>query len=734
MGGRMASDPQSRLAGTVERVTFHNEESGFAILRVQVAGRSEPVTLKGHVATVQPGEVVEAEGAWVSDPNYGRQFQAETVRTSAPASAEGLRKYLGSGLIEGIGPKYAERLVEKFGEQIFDVIDQHSARLEEVEGIGSKRRREIKASWEKHKSVREIMLFLHRHGVGTARAVRIHKTYGEEAIAKITENPYRLAEDVWGIGFRTADEIAARLGVEKDAPTRLRAGVQHVLMQATDDGHCALPMETLVADAARILGSDGAPVAVDRVMLAINVLLAEAQLISETVGGTALVFLPHLHTAEQRIAQRLRAMAAQRAGYPPIDAGKALAWVEQRTSCQLVPGQRAAIAEALQRRVVVITGGPGVGKTTILRSLLMILEAKQVDFTLAAPTGRAAKRMSESTGHEARTLHRLLEYQPAKGWGRNAQRPLPGTLFVLDEASMIDAPLMWHFLEALPAEAHLVVVGDVDQLPSVGPGRVLADIIDSGAVPVARLTEIFRQAQSSRIITAAHAVNAGHVPDVEAPTDGAPTDFYFIEREEPEAIAEAVVQVIKERIPARFRLDPVRDVQVLTPMNRGNLGSTALNTALQRALNGPGEFKLEAERFGTVFRAGDKVIQLRNNYDKDVFNGDIGRITSLEAEPLRVGVTFDDGREATYEAGELDELRLAYAITIHKSQGSEFPAVVIPVSTQHYVMLQRNLVYTGLTRGRKLVVLVGTKAALEMAVKRTDARRRWTTLRERLQG
>jgi exodeoxyribonuclease V alpha subunit len=728
------SSPTSEqsLTGTVERITFHNEENGFAILKVMVKGRIEPVTVKGCVATVQPGERLEAVGQWVSDPTYGRQFAAAAITTTEPSSLEGIRRYLGSGLIDGIGPKYAERLVAKFGERVFDVIEHQSGKLEDVEGIGTKRRIEIKSSWEKQKAVRQIMVFLHQYGVSTARAVRIYKRYGDTAIAQITANPYRLAEDVWGIGFKTADEIAARLGVEKSALSRLRAGLQHVLLGATDDGHCALPAETLLEKAGVLLGAEGSPLSAEQLTPALAALLAEATLIEETVSGVRLIFLPYLVTAEQRAAGRLLNMVSRPPEYPRIDVDRALTWVAEKTGKDLAPGQQDAIRAALKNRLLVITGGPGVGKTTIMNSLLRILEAKGVEFVLAAPTGRAAKRLSESTGHEAKTLHRLLEYQPAKGWGRDEERPLKGTLFVLDEVSMVDTSLLWHFLKALPVGAHLVLVGDVDQLPSVGPGRVLADIIDSRAVPVVRLTEIFRQAHSSRIVTAAHAVNAGQIPDLDPPADGTLTDFFFVERDTPEAIAEALITLIRDRIPQRFGLDARADVQVLTPMNRGRLGAHSLNTALQEALNAPREFTLEAECFGTLFRAGDKVIQTRNNYDKDVFNGDIGRLTEIAAEPVRATVQFEDGREATYEAGDLDELRLAYAITIHKSQGSEFPAVVIPLSTQHYMMLQRNLLYTGLTRGKKLVILVGTREALSLAVRRADARKRWTTLRERL--
>lgn len=719
------------LVGTVERVTFHNEENGFAILKVSLQGRMEPATVKGVVATVQPGEQIEATGEWVNDPTYGRQFAAREVSTKAPSSREGIRRYLGSGLIEGIGPVYADRLVEAFGEKVFEIIEHHSAKLQDVEGIGEKRRREIKASWEKQKAVREIMVFLHAQGVATARAVRIYQTYGDQALTRIRSNPYQLAEDVWGIGFKTADSMAKNMGYAADNPERLGAGLLHALRRACEDGHCALPEELLLGEARALLGESIPMEALSQVL---EQLLARAELLEDSVAGGRLIFLPHLLTAEREIARRLEALTARAPSYPAIDVEKALAWVQEKTGKQLAAGQREAVQQALRHRLLVITGGPGVGKTTILNSLLLILEAKGVALTLAAPTGRAAKRLSESTGRPASTLHRLLEYQPTKGWGRHQDRPLPGTLFVLDEVSMVDVPLLWHFLKALPPEAHLVLVGDVDQLPSVGPGRVLADIIASGAVPVARLTEIFRQAQTSRIITAAHAINAGHLPELTPPSGAELMDFYFIERGTPEAIAEALTHVVKERIPQRFGLDPKTEVQVLTPMNRGLLGTAALNTRLQAALNPPGEFVLETERFGTLFRVGDKVIQTRNNYDKEVFNGDIGRLTGMEAEPVRIEASFEEGRSVPYEAAELDELRLAYAITIHKSQGSEFPAVVMPLSTQHYVMLQRNLLYTGLTRGRQLVVLIGTREALELAVRRADSQRRWTTLEARLRA
>lgn len=712
------------LHGTVERVTFHTEDTGYSVLKVKVRGRSEPVTVTGKVPTITAGEEIKAQGEWVNVAEYGRQFKAEVIETAAPTSREGIERYLGSGLIEGIGPVYAKKLVERFGDGIFDIIEQNSARLEEVEGVGKKRRKEIKASWEKQKSVRQIMVFLHRHGISTGKAVKIYQTYGENAINIVQGNPWQLAKDIHGIGFKSADRIALQLGMAADAPERMRAALTHLLLAAGDDGHCALPRAELLTKGVDLLQAEP-----ERVEAALLRMMEEAEAVREVVEDTELIFPPHLLHAEKEIAQRLRFLAAQPAKYPAIDADKALSWVQRETGRELAPGQRAAVELALHSRALVITGGPGVGKTTILNSILRILEAKKVEFVLAAPTGRAARRMSESTGHEAKTIHRLLEYQPGTGWQKNRKSPLKGQLFVLDETSMVDVPLMHRWLDALPDHAHVLLIGDVDQLPSVGPGTVLADIIHSGIIPVARLTEVFRQAAQSRIITAAHEINAGHVPVLEKPAPKG-CDFHFIERDTPEAIADTIIHLARERIPNAFGLDP-RDIQILSPMNRTPLGTNNLNVLLQDALNPPNEVKMEVERFGLTFRSGDKVIQTRNNYDKDVFNGDIGRVGEIEADPLRLHVRFDDGREAIYESGDLDELRLAYAITIHKSQGSEFPAVIIPVSTQHYLMLQRNLFYTGITRGRKLVVLVGDAKALAIAVKNTGSTRRWSGLRSR---
>ena len=713
------------LTGTVERVTFHTEDTGFSVLKVKVSGRMEPVTLTGKVPSVHAGEEISAKGEWVNVADYGRQFKAEVIETTAPNSRAGIERYLASGLIEGIGPVYAKKLVARFGEEIFDVIEKNSARLEEVQGVGSKRRKEIRASWDKQKNIREIMVFLHKHGISTGKAVKIYQAYGENAMDRVLANPWQLARDIHGIGFKTADGIAQKLGMPADAPERMKAGLSHLLLAAGDEGHCALPRAELITRAVELLNA--APEVLEDVLKRME---EDAEVVREVIEGTELIFPPHLARAETEIAERLRFLSGQPPRYPAMDVEKALAWVQRDTNRELADGQRAAVEAALQNRALIITGGPGVGKTTILQCILRILDAKNVKFVLSAPTGRAARRMSESTGHEAKTIHRLLEYQPGVGWQKNRQNPLKGDLFVLDETSMVDVTVMMHWLRALPDHAHLLLVGDVDQLPSVGPGNVLADIIRSGVVPVARLTEVFRQAAQSRIIIAAHEINAGRVPSLPKPAPQG-CDFHFLQRDSPESITDTIVHLARERIPDAFHLDP-RDIQILSPMNRTPLGTNNLNTILQDALNPPAELKMEVERFGLTFRSGDKVIQTRNNYEKDVFNGDIGRVGEIEAEPLRMHVHFEDGRTAIYESGDLDELRLAWAITIHKSQGSEFPAIIIPVSTQHYVMLQRNLFYTGITRGRKLVVLVGDVKALGIAVRNAGGARRWSGLLARL--
>ena len=705
------------LRGFVERVVFHNEENGYCILKIMPEGKSGTASLIGKAPRVVAGEEFEARGIWEPNRDFGPQFKADDLKLKRPDSLGGIERYLGSGLIDGVGEKYAKRIVEKFGPQVFDIIENESKRLEEVEGVGKKRRLEIRESWMKQKAIHGIMLFLHHHGISSSRALRIYKTYGDAAQAVLEENPYRLAQDIHGIGFKTADDIAYRLGVANEAPERIKAGLLHVLETAAQNGHCGFPEPQLLEKARVLLG------ATDELLQAQIVQLIES---SQVERQGELMYLPFLRAAEQSIAANLKTLIATPASYPSIDQDAALAWVMKKTGKELAESQQRAVREALHQRLLIITGGPGVGKTTILRSILLVLQSKKVKLVLAAPTGRAAKRLSESTGLEAKTLHRLLEYQGEGGWGRHSGKPLVGDLFVVDEASMIDAPLMAQFLSALPPGAHLLIVGDADQLPSVGPGMVLHDLIASGAAPCVKLTEIFRQAASSRIITSAHAITRGQVPDLKPASRG---DFFFLEASEAEEIRDVIVQLAQTRLPAKYGFDPIADIQVLTPMNRNLLGTASLNHALQLALNPPNEVKFEIERFNCTFRVGDKVIQTHNNYEKEVFNGDIGHITAIDADPVKVHVRFDAQRTVGYEPGELDELQPAYALTIHKSQGSEFPCVIIPMSTQHYVLLERSLIYTAITRAKKLCILVGDERALSLAVSKQESRKRFTGLR-----
>ena len=679
----------------------------------------------GVVVAVSPGEWITAEGRWERNREHGMQLRATNIRCQAPTSLEGIEKYLGSGLIRGIGPVYAKKMVAKFGEKIFDVIESASARLQEVEGIGEGRRQQIKGAWAEQRVVRDIMVFLHSHGISTSRALRVFKLYGEEAIARVRANPYLLARDIPGIGFKTADAVGQKLGFGHDSILRARGGLQHVLSEATGEGHTGLPRAMLLAAAAELLG-------VDEVVVsgALEREVADGQLTIEEIGGETMAFLPALRAAESTIAETLTRLAAQPANYPGLEFDKALGWVQEKTGKTLSPSQMEALRTVLGVRLVVVTGGPGVGKTTLLDSLLKILAAKKVRFLLCAPTGRAAKRMGESTGCAAQTIHRMLEILPSGGFKCGKKHPLDTDLVVVDEFSMVDVPLMAALCRALPPHGSLVLVGDPDQLPSVGPGAILSDLLASGAVPSVRLTEIFRQAEASRIVRAAHDVRLGRVTEEAGEKN---TDFAFLHREEPEEIAKLVLRLVKEEIPRRVGLDPLRDIQVLVPMHRGSLGIRELNASLQAALNPPRADRAEVERFGTKFRVGDKVLQTRNNYDKDIFNGDIGRIMAIDGEERQVAIEFD-GRRAVYEFNELDEVEPAYAISIHKSQGSEFPAVVIPLAMQHFLLLQRNLLYTAITRGKRLVVVAGQRKALATAVRQNDTRRRHGGLLARLRA
>ncbi|HKH47097.1 MAG TPA: ATP-dependent RecD-like DNA helicase [Thermoanaerobaculia bacterium] len=719
---------EGTLEGVLERVVFANEENAWSVVRLVVPGRRDPVTAVGNLLGVQPGENLRLTGAWVQDPKYGRQFKVSSYATVAPATRTGIEKYLSSGLIRGIGKGLAGRLVEAFGLETLDVIENRPERLREVEGIGPQRSAAIQRAWVEQRDIKDVMVFLQSHGVSTHFAIKAYKAYGAQAVHVVRDNPYRLAIDVHGIGFKTADAIATSLGISPTAPQRIEAGTLHLLGEAADRGHVLLPRRELREEAAKLLGAEDR-----RVDQAIDALAESGQVVVEPLPAApadpaeAAIFLKPLHTAEAGIAARIRALLVQ----PPlpleIDLDRALEWFEKQERIALAPGQRQAIRSGLTRKVLVITGGPGTGKTTLVRGIVRILEKKGQKVLQAAPTGRAAKRLSEATGGEATTIHRLLEFNAqTRAFDRNRDRPLSCDLLIVDEASMLDTALAYHLLRALPDNGRLILVGDVDQLPSVGPGRVLADLIRSDAVEVVRLTEIFRQAQRSLIVVNAHRLNQGNMPVLEA-VDG-DGDFFFFERREPEEIVETICQLVARRIPAGFKLDPVEQIQVLSPRNRGPLGTEVLNARLRDLLNPEGP---AVTRGGQTLRVGDKVMQVRNNYDLEVFNGDIGRVAAIDEEEQLVRVTVD-GRDVIYDFASLDELVLSYACSIHKSQGSEYPCVVIPLHTTHYLMLQRNLLYTAITRAKRLAILVGEERALRIAVGNRKVRTRFTRLAERL--
>jgi len=720
------SSATERVEGTIERVTFHNPETGFAVLRIQPR-KGDLITVVGPTPTAVPGEHLEAEGAWVFDPQHGPQLKATTIKTAPPLSRRGLRRYLASGSVKGVGPHLAEKIVEVFGDRTAEILDQSPSLLRDVPGIGVKRLAAIKESWREQKGVRALMLFLHGLGVSSTRAVRIHRTYGEQAIDLIRENPYRLAEDIRGVGFKTADDIAKKLGIPPNNPQRLRAALSYTLLQLTHEGHVGYPAEGVIEKTAALVESDSVEVAgLLRGELERGRIISEAQ-----PDGDHWLFPPSLHAAETTIAAALRRLMNPRA-HPfgaNTDWQRTLEYVERQFDVQLAERQRDAVQLATESAVSVVTGGPGVGKTTLVKCLLGMFSARGLHAVLCAPTGRAAKRLAETTGQQAQTIHRLLEFDAASGrFLRNSDNPVRADLFVIDEASMLDVSLAASLFQAIPTGAAVVLVGDVDQLPSVGPGAVLHDIIASERVPTTRLTQIFRQGEGSHIVAAAHSILDGRIPG--KPDESKLSDFYFIETQEASAIEERLVELVGRRIPERFGFDPLRDVQVLAPMNRGALGARRINERIQAALN-PAKGKDELERFGTTYRVGDRVLQTSNNYQKEVFNGDLGVVRKIDHVNQELEVAFE-GRGVTYDFGDLDELSLAYCLTIHKSQGSEYPCVVIPLHTQHFMMLQRNLLYTGVTRGKKLVILLGSREAVRIAVRRHDANRRFTALQRRL--
>ncbi|MEV8480013.1 ATP-dependent RecD-like DNA helicase [Streptomyces sp. NPDC051173] len=725
------------VEGVLERITYANEESGYTVARVDTGrGSGDLLTVVGSLLGAQPGESLRMEGRWGSHPQYGRQFTVENYTTLLPATIQGIRRYLGSGLIKGIGPRIADRITEHFGTDTLDVIEQDPKRLIEVPGLGPKRTKMIGAAWEEQKAIKEVMVFLQGVGVSTSIAVRIYKKYGDASISVTRHQPYRLAADVWGIGFLTADRIAQAVGIPHDSPERVKAGLQYALSQSTDQGHCYLPEEKLIADAVKLLQVDTGLVIDCLAELAAD----EEGVVRERVPGpggepvTAVYLIP-FHRAELSLAGRLtrllRAEDDRLAAFRTVEWDKALAWLADRTGAELAPEQQQAVRLALSSKVAVLTGGPGCGKSFTVRSVVELARAKKAKVVLAAPTGRAAKRLSELTGAEASTVHRLLELKPGGDAAYDADRPLDADLVVVDEASMLDLLLANKLVKAVAPGAHLLLVGDVDQLPSVGAGEVLRDLLAPGSpVPAVRLTRIFRQAQQSGVVTNAHRINSG----VQPITQGL-ADFFLFPEEDTEEAGRLTVEVAARRIPAKFGLDPRRDIQVLAPMHRGPAGAGNLNALLQQAIT-PARPDLPERRFGgRVFRVGDKVTQIRNNYEKGengVFNGTVGVVTALDAVEQRLTVRTDEDEEVGYDFDELDELAHAYAVTIHRSQGSEYPAVVIPVTTGAWMMLQRNLLYTAVTRAKRLVVLVGSRKALGQAVRTVSAGRRCTALDHRL--
>ena len=711
----------AQLRGIVDRITFQNEENGYTVARLQVEGSTaydnRLATIVGEMLSINPGETVVLEGEWTTHKQYGAQFKIESYETVYPSTVEGMRRYLGSGLIKGIGPVTAKRIVNHFGKEALDVIERDPKRLVEVEGLGAKRAKWIIKAWEDQREIHNVMLFLQSHEVGTGYAVKIWKRYGHEAVELIRENPYRLSVDVWGIGFLTADRIAQKMGIPAHSDRRIQAGLLHVLNEAADkEGHVFLPEDALIESCAEALD-----VPVDAIAPCVAQLLSEESVVVDDKR----VYLPHLYYAEQGAATRCYQLSqVQRIELGNIPAE--IKVIEQRDGVTFAPRQKLALEKALSHNLLVLTGGPGTGKTTTIKGLIALLEARKKKIALAAPTGRAAKRMSEATGHEAKTIHRLLKFSPSEmTFEKNFENPLEIEALIVDEISMVDTVLMNSLLRAVPISASVVLVGDVDQLPSVGAGNVLKDVIASGIVEVVELNEIFRQAQTSRIITNAHAINRGEMPYLQNDRD---SDFFFLEVSEPDQVVETVCGLCASRLPRTYRLDGIEDIQVLVPMYRGETGANNLNRVLQDELNPKGQ---EMTRGGIRFRVGDKVMQVRNNYDRDIFNGDIGRIQGIEDDIFRV--RFQD-RIIEYEFSELDELVLAYAMSVHKSQGAEFRAVVMPLTTQHYMMLQRNLLYTAITRARELVILAGTKQALGMAVRNNRVAERHTTLTQRIQN
>ncbi|MEZ0574911.1 SF1B family DNA helicase RecD2 [Halodesulfovibrio aestuarii] len=712
------------LDGMLERIVFHNEENGYSVLRFKTTA-GDNYTVVGNMADPQVGSSLKLTGEWVDNAKFGRQFKMLTYETSLPAGLVGIRHYLASGLIKGVGPKTAERIVEAFGEDTFAILDNEPERLAAVKGIGKRTAKGIQEAWSEHRGIRDLIMFLQPHGVSTAYAVRIYKFYGKHALSVVQENPYRLAMDINGIGFVTADTIAQKIGFDVDSPLRAEAGTLYMLTKTSDEGHVYFPFDALVTKT-----SDTLNIRADLVEGAIDTLEREERVIVEELSnGQVAVYRSRYHAYESGISTYIKKIIGSPKTVLIKNPNEIVEEVVKNLGIDLAEEQLEAVHTAVRTKMMVLTGGPGTGKTTITKAIVQAYKKLKAKILLCAPTGRAAKRMFETIGVEAKTIHRLLEYSPREdGFQRNENNPLACSLIVIDESSMMDTMLMFHLLKAIPLGATVIFVGDVHQLPSVGPGNVLKDVISSGVVDVVELHEVFRQAQESDIITNAHKINAGEVPFLESSKERL-SDFYFIRQDDPERCAAMIVDLVKNHIPRRFHFDPIDQIQVLTPMHKGSAGSGNLNHLLQEALNPQ---PLCLKRGDREYRLDDKVMQLRNNYDKDVFNGDIGRICVVNTEDKKLTVRFDDEKNVIYDFNELDELVPAYAISIHKSQGSEYQAVVIPVLTQHYVLLQRNLIYTGVTRGKKLVILVGAPKALTMAIKNNKMQKRFTYLAQRL--
>ncbi len=714
-----------QICGYIERLTFHNSENGYTVAQLKQAKRSELVCIVGVMPGIQPGETVRCFGAWKNHLVHGRQFEITNFRVEAPADLVGIRKYLGSGLIKGIGPKYAGRIVDRFGVDTLNVIESSPDQLLDIPGLGAKRLDKIKACWLEQKSIREVMVFLQTYGVSPAFAQKIFKTYGDQSVAKVKENPYALARDIFGIGFKTADTLAQKMGIGSGSPQRLDAGIEHVLSQLSSDGHVCFPADELIPEVEKTLEAPAAQIEERLHSLQQEDRIEMKELVEEN-GKRRFVWLKPLFLAEMGIARELRRLKRGTSTLRPVQVEKALVWVQEQLQIELAPNQQKAVAAAITGKLHIITGGPGTGKSTITNAILTITSKLTQKICLAAPTGRAAKRMSEITNHKASTIHSLLEFDFKKmGFKRSRENPVDCDLMIVDEASMIDTFLMYSLLKALPDHARVIFVGDINQLPSVGPGNVLKDMISSLSLSVTTLNEIFRQAAGSHIITNAHRINKGIFPQL---YNGKDSDFFFMECQENEEVLNTIIKLVAQRLPNRYGFNPTRDIQVLAPMKKGVIGTENLNQMLQQMLN-PKDVALL--RGGHRFQVGDKVMQIRNDYKREVFNGDIGYIQTIDSEEQQVMIHFDE-REVIYDYSDLDELVLAYAISIHKFQGSECPCVVMPVHTSHFMLLHRNLLYTGITRGKKLVVLVGTKKALAIAVKKDDVQQRYTSLQKTL--